>query len=217
MAETMVRRELVAACRRLDKLGFVPGASGNVSARLAGERLLITPSGVSLGALTEGDLVEVRGDGTMAGGGTPSSESSVHRVFDQVRDEVNAVIHAHSRGCMAFAMARRDFGEPCNLEVLAHIGRPALVPFAPPGESGPLLESVAGRADCFLLANHGVVVLGGSLRQAVVRLEVMENFALSLIDAHRLGGPVPFSAEERSRIERFMDRIGAAKPRSMAL
>lgn len=210
-----LRAELVRVCCRLDKLGFAPASSGNVSARTDAGSVLITPSGAGLGEVTEAALVEVGMDGTVAGKGRPSIESCVHWVFYRGREDVNAVIHVHSPGCMAFAMAQQDFGEPSSLEMLVHVGRPVLVPFAPAGESGPVLTPRLQSAECFLLANHGVVVVGGTLREALLRTEMVENFACSLIGARQLGGAAPFSAEEMSRIDGFMDRVGAPRPRSM--
>jgi len=210
-----VRRELAAVCRRLHELGFTPGSSGNVSARSGADAVLITPSGIGMGEVEADDLVEMGLDGTVAGGGRPSTEAEVHTLVYRRRADVNAIVHAHSPGCMAFAMAGRDFGEPCNLEILATVGRPVLVPFAPPGESGAYLAPFLERADCFLLANHGVLVLGESLRQAAFRIEEVENFACSLIAARRLGGEKPFSSDELARIKGFLERVGVARPRSV--
>lgn len=210
-----LRREMARVCRRLHELRFVPGTSGNVSARLDSDSILITPSGRSLGELRLDDFVQVRLGGTVTGPGKPSTEIEVHNLIYRARPDVTAVVHAHCRACMAFAMARKDFGKPCNLEIYSSVGRPVLVPFAPPGEWGPALEPVVQDADCFLLANHGVVALGRSLREAGHRIEEVENFAHALIAARQLGGEVPFNDRELRRIERFLKRVGVPKPRSV--
>ena len=212
---TTLRQEMVRACLRLHAIGFVPGTSGNVSVRVDAETVLITPSGVSLGDLGPADLVRVGLDGQVRGRGKPSSEIDVHNLIYRLRPDVASVAHAHCEGCMAFAMARKDFGKPCNLEIYSTVGMPVLVPFAPPGEWGPCLEPVLQDADCFLLSNHGVLTLGASLREATHRIEEVENFARSLIAARQLGGERAFTAVELKRIEAFLDRVGAGKPRSM--
>ena len=55
-----VRREIVQVCRRLYDRGLIAGPDGNVSVRLSGDRVLVTPSGMSKVDVTEEDLVEGR-------------------------------------------------------------------------------------------------------------------------------------------------------------
>jgi len=215
-SEDSLRREMSDACRRIALQGLAPGTSGNVSTRLGRTALLITPSGRALGEVRPGDLVKVRLRGGTTIRGRPSSELSAHLSVYRARQDVRAVVHAHPPACMGFAMARKDFGRPCNLEAYVVLGEPALVPFAPTGEWGELLGPYLEKADCFLLANHGALTVGGSLREAEHRLEVMENFARGLLAARLLGGPVPFTRAELASIRRFMERSGLPPPPSAA-
>jgi L-fuculose-phosphate aldolase len=208
-----LRRELTVVCERLFDEGFVPGTSGNVSARCDRGSFLITPSGLSLGELKPASFVRVRLDATVMGKGRPSSENDIHAMIYRQRPDVGAIAHAHCEGCMAFAMARKGFGKPCNLEIYTQVGVPVVVPFAPPGEWGPALGPVLQDADCFLLSNHGVLTLGPTLRDAAHRIEEVENFARSLIAARQLGGEKPFSAAQLKRIHAFLERNGYPLPR----
>ena len=47
ISEPELRRELVRFSKWLSRLGFMPGTSGNLSARLDEGRLLVTPTGMS--------------------------------------------------------------------------------------------------------------------------------------------------------------------------
>ena len=58
-----VRREIVQVCRRLYDRGLIAGPDGNVSVRLPGDRVLVTPAGMSKVDVTEEDLVEISLDG----------------------------------------------------------------------------------------------------------------------------------------------------------
>jgi L-fuculose-phosphate aldolase len=208
-----LRRELTAACGRLFAEGFVPGTSGNVSVRCGEEGFLITPSGLSLGELDPADVVHVGLDGRAIAQRKPSSEVDIHRMIYRERPDVGAIAHAHCWGCMAFAMARVDFGPPANLEIYTQVGVPVVIPFAPPGEWGEVLAPRLEEADCFLLANHGVVTLGPTLRAAAHRIEEVENFARSLLAARRLGGEKAFSPDELERIHAFLERNDLPLPR----
>jgi len=48
-----VRREIVRVCKRLYERGLIAGPDGNVSVRLPGDRVLVTPSGMSKVDVTE--------------------------------------------------------------------------------------------------------------------------------------------------------------------
>ena len=207
---------MAETCRRLDELRFVPGSAGNVSVRVGRDAMLITPSGSALGRLKHRDFLRVRLDGSRASRGRPSAEAAVHALVYRARPDVGAVIHAHPPALVGFAMARKDFGKPSNMEVYALLGKPVLVPFAPVGESGPALEPVLAEGDCFILANHGPLVLGGTLAEALHRIEVAECAARAFVAARALGGPVRFTQAELKRIRQFMSRVGLPLPRSIA-
>ena len=57
-----VRGELIATCEKLHRARLIAATDGNVSCRLSGELLLITPSGSAKGELREQDLLVVEGD-----------------------------------------------------------------------------------------------------------------------------------------------------------
>ena len=214
---TELRKQMAATCRRMDELQFAAGSAGNVSVRAGRNAILITPAGKALGGLNSRDFVRVSFDGSRRPRGRPSTELSVHVLVYRSRADVGAVIHAHPPALVGFAMARKDFGKPCNMEVYAVMGEPVLVPFAPVGESGPVLEPLLHRADCFLLSNHGALTLGATLEEARHRMEILEYFARALLAARMLGGPVSFTAAELKRIESFMKRVDLPMPRSVAV
>jgi L-fuculose-phosphate aldolase len=75
--------------------GYVAGSGGNISVRI-GEHVLITPSGYSLGRLTEDDLSLVDLDGNLIEGLKPSKELYLHLKIYNKMEQVQAVIHTHS-------------------------------------------------------------------------------------------------------------------------
>src|SRR5262245_57840040 len=85
--------------RRFDARNWVLGTSGNFSAVTGRNplRLLMTRSGVSKGALTAGELVQVdeTGAAVPAGSARPSAEALLHLEIVRGRP-ANAVLHTHS-------------------------------------------------------------------------------------------------------------------------
>lgn len=205
---------ITRVCRRLDALGFTPGAAGNISARVDAQTILISPTGSVLAELKPRAFVRVALDGRFPPrGGKPSVELGLHAAIYRLRPDVQAIIHAHPPVSVGFAIARQDFGRPCNIEIYATMGMPALIPFTPPGEVHRAFPRLLRKADAFFMASHGVIVLGGSLRQALHRIEAMENFAIATVSARALGGAAPLSAAEMQGVHRFMRRAGVPFPR----
>ncbi len=196
-SESSLRRAICGAGRALRDLGFLPAAAGNLSARLAGGRILATPSGAAKGALSPRDLVVVDARGTPARGrrsrvanSRPSSELAMHLRIYALRPDVCAVCHAHPPVATGFAAAGRALDGAVLGETAILLGAIPLAPYGAPG-TRELPESIAPfvtRASAVLLANHGVVTFGETMRTAVERMELVEHCARVTLVAELAGG-----------------------------
>jgi L-fuculose-phosphate aldolase len=216
---------LIEAAQRLDRLGFMPSKAGNLSFRTA-RGFTITPSGLAYDALTEGDLVKMTMEGEPAGGRRkPSSEWRLHRAIYAARPEAMAIVHTHSPRATALACARRDIPPFHYMIALAGGGDIRCAPYALFGTEAlaeAAVRALEGRRAC-LLANHGVVAIGQTMREAETLAREVENLAGMYLDmlAARVE-PVPLSeaelAEVRAQFEGYGRRlsIGMA-PRLLAL
>lgn len=182
--------EIVRVCRRLDARGLVAGPDGNVSVRLAADRLLVTPSGMTKALVTADDLVEIDLAGSvLRGARRPSSELRMHLRIYEARADVGAVVHAHPPTATGFAVAGEDFLTPVLPEIILQLGGVPLLPFAVPGgdELAATFDSQLTTHDAFLLANHGATTLGPTLEIALQRMESLEHAARILLVARQLG------------------------------
>ena len=208
-----VRREIVAVSRALDAAGLMPNKSGNVSARVAGG-FLVTPSGVPYGQLDPGQVVELALDGTpVAGGLRPSSEWRMHARIYAGQPEVSAIVHTHSPRATALSCA--GLGIPAFHYMIALAGGAIrCMPYATFGTDELAANAVRGLEGrrAVLLANHGVVAVGASLREAHSVAFEVENLATQFLELKAAGlEPVVLSdAELATVIEKFGDygRIG---------
>ena len=90
-----IRKEICRIGRRLEEKGFVAATDGNISCKIAPDQILITPSGIPKGDLTENDLIVIDPEGRlMEGDRKPSSETLMHLAVYRERSDVYAVIHA---------------------------------------------------------------------------------------------------------------------------
>ena len=185
-----IAREIVTVCRRLYDARLIAGQDGNVSVRLPGGSVLVTPAGFSKCDVTVADLIEMDLSGVViAGEGAPSSEVGMHLHLYRRRADVGAVVHAHPPTATGFGVAGLDFMDDVLPETIFLLGGAPLVPYATPGTQalGEAMDPFIDDHDAFLLANHGATTVGESLRRAHQRMESLEHAARILLTARMLG------------------------------
>lgn len=204
-----LRCELIETALEMNRLGINQGTAGNVSVRLPGG-MLITPSGVPYESLRPVDLVEVAADGAVVAPGVrrPSSEWRFHRDILAARKEVEAVVHTHAMFCTTLACLGRAI--PAFHYMVAMAGGDSIrcAPYATFGTqalSDYALASLEGRDAC-LLANHGMIAVGCSLRRALALAVEVETLAAQYWRALQVGEPVLLDSDEMVRVlEKFRD------------
>nr|WP_274607346.1 class II aldolase/adducin family protein [Paracraurococcus ruber] len=200
---------MIGAARALDARGFMPSKSGNLSVRTAAG-CLVTPSGLAYAATGPEDLVEIAPDGTVvAGHRRPSSEWRLHAAIYAARPEARAVVHTHSPMATALSCARQ--GIPPFHYMVALAGGPeircaAYATFGTQALAEACVAALDGRKAA-LLANHGVVALGGTLAGAKALAEEVENLARQYLALRAAGlDPVLLTAAEMAEVfEQFGD------------
>ena len=202
------QEEREAVCRvgrLLYDRGYVAANDGNISVKVAENRLLITPSGVSKGRMTPDMLLVTDLDGTVIEGNRhPSSEGKMHLEVYRGRPDVNAVVHAHPPVSTAFAVCRRGLETPYLSELVAGLGQVPCTPsFAmlSTEEVPQCVRPYLSDHNALLLANHGALAWGGDLWEAFDRLETVEHTAKIVLNAQLLGGGIPLTEEEVVRLQ----------------
>jgi len=180
--ENRLREELVAVCKRLHARQMVSSTGGNVSARQK-DHVFITPGGESLATLAPDVIVKVDLAGIALQGGKPSKELLMHCAIYQKKEDVRAVVHAHSPYAIAMscipAPGTGNGPPPMTPGYVVRVGKLPLVTYLRAG-SVELAESVAGLAPthrAVLLQNHGLIAFGRSLEDAVNSAEAVEENA----------------------------------------
>lgn len=209
-------REIVRVCARLYERGLIAGPDGNVSVRLAANRVLVTPSGLSKVDVRTRDLVELDLDGRVRRGSRhASSEVGMHLRIYARRPDAVAVVHAHPPSATGFAAAGETLMANVLPELIFQMGEVPLVPYATPGTPAlaDALEPYLADHDAFLLANHGATTLGPSLLVAHQRMESLEHGARILMAARALGRTTELTdAHVRELLDARRRTRGGASP-----
>src|SRR4029078_7645486 len=173
----------------LQQRRYIAATDGNLSVRLDEDRVLVTPTGMSKGAMKTADMVIVDMDGhQIKGRRTVTREIGMHLLVYRMRPDVNAVVHAHPRTATGFAAAGIALNQPLVCEVVIGLGQIPLAPYGTPGtpELAETLEPLIPDYDAILMANHGVVTYGSDLQSAYMKMETVEHFAQITLVTHRL-------------------------------
>ena len=134
-----VREEIVKFSHKVQQYGFVSATDGNLSVRLDRERILITPSGIPKGDMTlEAPVILDMEGNKLEGEGKPSSEGMMHLEVYRLREDINAVIHAHPPKCIAFTVAGIPLDTCLLPEVVVTLGS---IPTSPDRKSTRLNSS----------------------------------------------------------------------------
>jgi len=205
--ETKLRDEIARVGKSIFDRGLTFGSTGNISARLSSGEILMTPTNASLGGLEPGRLSKFSAEGVHVSGDKPTKEAFLHQCMYCQKRMSGAVVHLHSTHSVAVSILADIDPENVLPALTAYyvmrVGSLPLVPYFPPGDVA-LAEAVrdaAARSPAVLLANHGPVLAGKTLREAQYAIEELEETAklYLLLQGHKIR---PLTPEQQAALTR---------------
>lgn len=208
MLENLRRRVLVAA-KKLREYDLIVMAGGTVAAmdRETGY-MVITPSGMEYDDLTWEDMVVVDKELKKVDGARKQSVcSDMFMEIFKARPDIGAVCHSHSRYATAFAC--------CNMEIPVItttqgnlVGGPVPVTHwvhPDPHEPGYLkdIADTIGKGFACNIRNHGPVVCGRTVEEAIENIITVEVTAETTFIARQIGQPYILTEDETRRAFEF--------------
>lgn len=178
----VARRAIERVAHSIHRRGLTHGRTGNLAVR-DGDRVLLTPTGISLADIEADALSVVALDGTHLEGPKPTKEAFLHVAVLRVRRELNAVVHTHSVHAAAVScLADVDADDPIPPLTAYYgmrVGTLRMLPYFAPGDPAATeaVQDAARATHALLLRNHGPVVAGVDLDSAVDALEELEHTA----------------------------------------
>ena len=204
--EGSVRGVLIDLAQRMLAAGLTSGTSGNLSARL-GNRVLITPSGVAYGDLTEDAIVALDLEGqTVRHGPKPSVDAPIHCAVYRARPELGGFVHTHSPHAVAFAIVGEAI-PPLQIEAAGYLGGAVRVmDYLPPADAtvADRVPQALGSDRAILLPNHGVYAVGETIDAAFTAAQIVEDSARVAWLARSLGTPRELPQAEIDRLHEFI-------------
>lgn len=194
------RAQLVSFSARLLDDGLAVGSAGNMSVRI-GDRVAITPSGISYTEMRPEDICLVGMDGAeLHSSETPSSETPMHLAI-YAATKAGAVVHTHSPEVIALS-AVFDKLPAIHYAIHALGGTVRVAPYTRFGSEGLAQAAVLaldGRRAA-ILANHGAICYGKTLAQAYDNAMLLEWLARTYRLARMLGEPTILTDEQLEEV-----------------
>ena len=180
------KQEVVNTCRTLLERGYLKATEGNISARINEQsNFAITPSNYDYAKMQVDDICVLDFDmKQIEGVMKPSIESGMHAAVYQNRTDVHCIIHTHQPYASALALIKMPIPALFD-EQVRFLGRSVdIIPYAPSG-TGFLKNAVKSKVrnnnNAFILQNHGVLVFGGTMEQAVHNMALLDKCALTYL------------------------------------
>ena len=214
--EQKVKEQIVEIATRCYDRGLLVAGDGNISARVAPNRIIATPSGVSKGWMKPDMMVvvDIEGNPLEPSDLSVSSEWPMHRVIYQARPDVNAVVHAHPPYATGFAVAGLSLSKAILSEVVLTLGCVPLAAYGTPStrELTDAIEPYLEFHDALLMANHGAVAYAETLEKAFNKLETLEHTCKISFIARSLGNENTIPDRAVEKLFEIRERNGAMRP-----
>jgi L-fuculose-phosphate aldolase len=181
-----VDRQLCSTMSQACKILYVEGHNdfnhGQISARrLRSDLYWIRAAARGFDEIADDDFVLVDRQGTkLAGKGAVPPEWPIHSEVYRLRSDVGSIVHTHPPGAVAFSATGRPIRPVSHDGAFFATGVPifsATTNTIIDTETAKLLATQLGDAKGALLKNHGIVTVGGTVRDAVIAALLLERAA----------------------------------------
>jgi L-fuculose-phosphate aldolase len=210
-AHRSLKQQLALAGKVLVAEGQDDFTRGHISFRLPEDANLFFMKAHSIGLdeITMQNILTIDLEGNVvAGTARRHSEVYIHSEIFKARPDVNCVIHTHPTYSIALSATGRGlkcYSQPGALFYEALGNYTDTINLIRSQAMGAAVARALGNGRAVLLKNHGVVVTGATIAEAVIGTIMLENGAMVQLLVEAAGDPAPqFS---RADIEKLKDDI----------
>lgn len=214
--EFKLKEQMCEIGRRIWLKGYCAGNEGNHTYRIAPDRVLCTPTGISKGFLKPDDICTVDMEGKqVAGKRKRTSEVLLHLAIYKARPDVKAVVHSHPPHATAFAIAGVELPTCIHPEAEVFLGAVRTAKYVTPGDTrlGESILPYVKDSNTILLQNHGTVTFSTDLEDAYYKLEIVDAYSRILLLAKQIGSIRPLDGNEMKELLELKQRFGLEEPR----
>jgi L-fuculose-phosphate aldolase len=213
-----IKELLIAAGKVLVAEGQDDFTRGHISFRLPDNRNLffMKPHSIGLDEITMQNILTIDLEGNVvAGTARRHSEVYIHSEILKVRPDVNCVIHTHPTYSVALSSTGRTlkcYSQPGALFYEALGLYTDTINLIRTHAMGAGVARALGSGRGALLKNHGVVVTGASIEEAVIGTIMLENGAMVQLLAEAAGELAPeFPRDDIEKLKHDISRADQFK------
>lgn len=205
------KRAVIKTALTIKEYGLIALAGGNVSMRLENGDLLVTPSGTYYETMSEDDVLVMDIDGNVKEGTfKPSVDTVALLHIYKNMPEVNAIIHTHQTYATAVGLIADKL--PAVTTTLSNVtlGEVNVAPYSSPASLNmgiETVENINGKR-AVILKHHGVVTVGGNLKEAMYAAIYMEESAKAYLLAKSAGNPDLLTREQSDHAAEIFKDVG---------
>ena len=207
-----LRHEICRVGASLHARGYVHASAGNISVRLPGGGILITPTDACLGTLEPDRIALVDAHGVQAGGDRASKTLALHRRIYAADPEAGCVIHTHSIAGMA--VSALDCGLLPITQTAMYfdgVGMHEYESVAIDLDEQKRLVRDLGNYKAMILRNHGLLAVGPTVSEAFTNLFWLERACKAQVQAMACNTKLHFPSQDVIEKTNHMYRPGTRR------
>jgi ribulose-5-phosphate 4-epimerase/fuculose-1-phosphate aldolase len=210
-AHRAIKEQLIVAGKVLVDQGQDDFTRGHISLRLPDNPnlFLMKAHSIGLDEITMANILTIDLEGNVvAGTARRHSEVYIHSEIFKARADVNCVIHTHPTYSIALSATGRGlkcYSQPGALFHQALGTYDDTIALIRSHSMGSRVAQALGDGRGVLLKNHGVVLTGATIAEAVIATLMLENGAMVQLLVEAAGDPAPVFS--RADIEKLKSEI----------
>lgn len=193
------KKEIIKTALMLKEYRLIALSGGNVSIRTKSGHVIATPSGMLYETMVPEDVVVLDMSGkTIEGSRRVSVDTEAILYIFKNMPEVNAVIHTHQVYASAVGLVEDELPAAVTTLPNACLGPVTVAPYSSAAslEMGINTVKYINNKRAVILKNHGVITVGGTLKEALYAAVYLEDAAKTYIMAKAIGTPKILDAEQ---------------------
>ena len=205
------KQAVIDTALRIKEYELIALAGGNVSMRLPDGDILVTPSGTYYETMRPQDVLLMDIEGNVKEGDLKPSVDTIALLYIYKHmPEVNAIIHTHQVYATAVGLIEDKL--PAVTTTLSNVtlGEVNVAPYSSPASLNmgiETVENINGKR-AVILKHHGVVTVGGNLKEAMYAAIYMEETAKAYLAAKAAGVPSVLTREQSDHAAEIFKDVG---------
>ena len=201
------KKEIIKTALQLKEYRLIALSGGNVSFRTRKGHVLATPSGMVYETMVPEDIAVLDLDGNIIEGFRKVSVD-IEAILYILKNmpEVNAVIHTHQVYASAVGLVEDELPAAVTTLPNACLGPVTVAPYSSAAslEMGINTVKYINNKRAVILKKHGVLTVGGTLKEALYAAVYLEDAAKTYIMAKAIGTPAVLDEEQiKVAVEKF--------------